>query len=58
MTAIRSQRRALPEDDPTQRQRDIALARRLLGWTLTTPLRDGLQKTIGYFESPVREGRA
>jgi UDP-glucuronate decarboxylase len=40
---------ALPEDDPQQRQPDIALARSALGWKPTVPLRDGLVKTIDYF---------
>jgi len=40
----------LPEDDPKQRQPDITLAREKLGWTPTVPLRQGLEKTIAYFE--------
>jgi UDP-glucuronate decarboxylase len=45
------QQRPLPEDDPRQRQPDIARARRLLGWEPVTPLADGLAKTIDYFRS-------
>ena len=41
----------LPSDDPTQRQPDIALARKHLGWEPTMQLDAGLKKTIGYFES-------
>lgn len=41
----------LPNDDPTQRQPDIALARKHLGWVPTVKLRDGLVKTINYFKS-------
>ena len=41
--------RPLPQDDPTQRCPDIALARRLLGWEPRVALDDGLQRTIGYF---------
>jgi UDP-glucuronate decarboxylase len=41
----------LPDDDPTQRQPDIALARERLGWEPTIKLRDGLGKTIDYFRS-------
>ena len=41
----------LPEDDPTQRQPNIARAQRLLGWEPTIPLRDGLTRTIDYFRS-------
>ncbi|MDD3885740.1 MAG: SDR family oxidoreductase [Victivallaceae bacterium] len=40
----------LPDDDPRQRKPDIGEARRLLGWEPTTPLRDGLKKTIAYFD--------
>ncbi len=39
----------LPEDDPRQRQPDITLARKKLGWEPTVPLRQGLEKTIAYF---------
>ena len=39
----------LPSDDPTQRQPDITLARKKLGWEPKTQLREGLQKTIPYF---------
>jgi UDP-glucuronate decarboxylase len=42
--------RPLPTDDPKQRQPDISLAKELLGWTPTIQLRDGLAKTIAYFE--------
>lgn len=40
----------LPQDDPTQRQPDISLARRELGWEPTVQLRDGLLLTIKYFK--------
>ncbi len=39
----------LPVDDPAQRQPDIALARRVLGWEPTTSLRDGLVPTADGF---------
>ena len=39
----------LPEDDPKQRQPDITLARKKLGWEPRVPLREGLEKTIEYF---------
>ena len=39
----------LPSDDPRQRQPDITLARKLLGWEPKVPLSDGLDKTIAYF---------
>jgi len=40
----------LPADDPKQRQPDISLARKHLGWEPTTDLREGLSHTIAYFE--------
>jgi len=41
----------LPADDPAQRQPDITLARQKLGWEPTVPLREGLAKTIEWFQS-------
>ena len=41
--------RPLPEDDPTQRRPDITAAKELLGWSPSTPLDDGLERTISYF---------
>ncbi|MEH3065410.1 MAG: SDR family oxidoreductase [Methylobacterium radiotolerans] len=41
----------LPVDDPRQRRPDIALAAQLLDWRPTVPLRDGLMRTIAYFET-------
>ena len=41
---------ALPSDDPRQRQPDISLAGQALQWQPTVQLRDGLGKTIEYFE--------
>jgi len=40
---------ALPPDDPRQRQPEITAAREQLRWSPSTPLRAGLNKTIGYF---------
>jgi UDP-glucuronate decarboxylase len=42
--------RPLPENDPKQRQPDISLAQKLLGWRPRIALKDGLAKTIAYFE--------
>ena len=39
----------LPQDDPRQRRPDITMAQSL-GWKPTTSLREGLGKTIAYFE--------
>jgi len=41
--------RPLPQDDPKQRQPNIDLARRELGWEPTIALRAGLERTIDYF---------
>jgi len=41
--------RPLPEDDPLQRQPDIGLAERLLGWRPRVLLDQGLAHTIEYF---------
>jgi UDP-glucuronate decarboxylase len=45
----------LPSDDPTQRQPDITLAREHLNWSPTIGLREGLLKTIAYFERLLNE---
>jgi UDP-glucuronate decarboxylase len=42
--------RPLPENDPKQRQPDISLAQQLLGWRPRIALKEGLPKTIAYFE--------
>ena len=42
--------RPLPEDDPMQRCPDISFAKAELGWNPTVPLRDGLGRTIAYFD--------
>jgi UDP-glucuronate decarboxylase len=44
----------LPADDPRQRQPDISLAKQLLDWQPVVPLREGLQKTIAYFDALLR----
>ena len=41
----------LPEDDPRQRQPDIAKARALLGWEPRVTLEEGFAKTVDYFRS-------
>ncbi len=40
-----------PVDDPKQRQPDITQARELLGWEPTVQLREGLTRTIEYFDA-------
>ncbi|MFN9462168.1 MAG: UDP-glucuronic acid decarboxylase family protein [Planctomycetota bacterium] len=53
MTASRSELKyqPLPPDDPSRRRPDISLAREKLGWSPTTPLEEGLRKTIDWFRS-------
>ncbi|MGY8681571.1 UDP-glucuronic acid decarboxylase family protein [Bradyrhizobium sp. UFLA05-153] len=48
----------LPADDPRQRQPDIGRARDTLGWSPSIQLRDGLGKTIAYFDNLLRAERA
>ncbi len=48
-------RKPLPEDDPKQRQPDIAKAKKVLGWSPKVKLREGLKKSIPYFEGLIRK---
>jgi UDP-glucuronate decarboxylase len=41
----------LPQDDPRQRRPDISLAKKVLGWEPKIHLREGLRKTIDYFDA-------
>src|SRR6476646_1780896 len=52
MTGARSRivHRSLPENDPRQRRPDISRAQELLSWTPRTQLKEGLIRTIAYFE--------
>jgi len=45
----------LPQDDPKQRRPDISLAKKVLGWEPKIELRQGLVKTIGYFDAFLSE---
>jgi UDP-glucuronate decarboxylase len=47
--------RALPADDPRQRQPDISLAGSTLKWAPKTQLEEGLKKTIAYFDATLAE---
>ena len=40
-----------PEDDPSVRQPDTALAREVLGWEPAVGLEEGLRRTIAYFKA-------
>ncbi|RMD68791.1 MAG: SDR family oxidoreductase [Gammaproteobacteria bacterium] len=44
----------LPQDDPVRRRPDIRLAQEALGWQPHTPLKEGLERTIAYFEEKLR----
>jgi dTDP-glucose 4,6-dehydratase len=43
--------RELPENDPKQRQPDIARAREVLGWEPRVDRAEGLRRTYAYFKS-------
>lgn len=45
----------LPADDPTQRQPDISLAKKELNWEPKVQLREGLVKTINYFDHLLKQ---
>jgi UDP-glucuronate decarboxylase len=40
----------LPDDDPKQRQPDISFAKSELNWEPKTQLKEGIDKTIQYFD--------
>ena len=48
----------LPQDDPKQRKPDISKAREHLNWEPKVQLRDGLVKTIAYFDGLLSAGEA
>jgi len=48
----------LPQDDPVRRRPDITLAKQLLGWQPTVPLREGLRMTIDYFDRLLSEQKS
>jgi UDP-glucuronate decarboxylase len=49
--------RPLPSDDPRQRRPDITRAHRLLDWRPEIGLREGLLRTIAYFEKHLVKGK-
>lgn len=49
--------RPLPQDDPRQRRPDISQAQDRLGWAPAVALRQGLERTAGYFDALLGEGR-
>ena len=46
----------LPIDDPTRRCADLKKANRILNWQPSTPLKEGLSKTIAWFKDNVKNG--
>ena len=58
MTATKSKVKfePLPSDDPRQRRPDISRAKAVLGWEPKTQLREGLVRTIAYFDKLLSEG--
>ena len=48
----------LPSDDPKQRKPNIEKAQKFLDWNPKTPLREGLVRTIEYFDQLLRSGEA
>jgi UDP-glucuronate decarboxylase len=45
----------LPQDDPTQRCPNIGAAKKHLDWSPTIPLKQGLEKTIPYFDELLKK---
>src|SRR5258705_8039415 len=43
--------RSLPQDDPRQRCPDITRAKQLLHWSPKVDLKEGLTRTIAYFDA-------
>ena len=58
MTATKSKIKfePLPSDDPRQRRPDISKAKAVLGWEPKTQLREGLVRTIAYFDKMLSGG--
>jgi UDP-glucuronate decarboxylase len=46
----------LPSDDPSRRRPDVTLAKEKLDWNPETDIKEGLVKTIEYFEDLFRRG--
>jgi UDP-glucuronate decarboxylase len=49
--------KSLPPDDPRQRQPDISLAKKILEWSPSTKLDDGIKKTIEYFRKKLNDSK-
>jgi UDP-glucuronate decarboxylase len=57
MTGTRSKivHRPMPQDDPRQRRPDISKAHEVLNWSPRTALKEGLRRTIDYFDELLRD---
>lgn len=53
-SASKVEYRPLPQDDPKQRQPQIDKAKKVLGWEPKVPLKEGLVKTIAYFDQKLK----
>ena len=58
MTGSKSRivQKSLPVNDPRQRKPDVSQAAKLLSWAPRTPLKEGLIRTIAYFEQLLSDG--
>jgi dTDP-glucose 4,6-dehydratase len=45
----------LPTDDPTRRRPDISKARELLGWEPRIPLKEGLTRSLSFYEAKIEQ---
>jgi UDP-glucuronate decarboxylase len=54
----RIERRPLPQDDPKQRRPNIEKAQELLRWSPKVQLREGLTRTIEYFDQLITAKKA
>jgi UDP-glucuronate decarboxylase len=55
-SASKIQYHPLPKDDPKQRRPDLSLAEKTIGWKPRTELREGLTRTIEYFDGVLVRG--
>jgi UDP-glucuronate decarboxylase len=46
-----------PQDDPRQRRPDVSRAKELISWTPKIPLKEGLRRTIEYFDELLSKDR-
>ena len=47
--------KSIPQDDPKQRQPNIEKAKKLIKWSPSVVLSEGLSKTIEYFETSIEK---